>query len=183
MTKEELLEDVQIGDRVKIYTESDETFEGKIIDFGETGLKIALLNSNKSKRIMYGRITEYDIEDAEDISSVITNTIVDIVNGVTENKDVINGEPVAESNKRIEASTAVGVTDTKAVVQFDRSKIFGDVENEFDFDAIREEGVSRLDSKQKSEYNRIVDVLNYAKKVNEYKLEGDRVKRAIAEYK
>ena len=183
MTKEELLEDVQIGDRVKIYTESDETFEGKIIDFGETGLKIALLNSNKSKRIMYGRITEYDIEDAEDISSVITNTIVGIANGVTENKDVINGEPVAESNKRIEASTAVGVTDTKAVVQFDRSKIFGDVENEFDFDAIREEGVSRLDSKQKSEYNRIVDVLNYAKKVNEYKLEGDRVKRAIAEYK
>lgn len=29
MTKEELLEDVQVGDIVKIYTESDETFEGK----------------------------------------------------------------------------------------------------------------------------------------------------------
>ena len=65
MTKEELLEDVQIGDIVKIYTESDETFEGTITDFGKSGLKITLLNSNKAKRIMYGRITEYDIEYTE----------------------------------------------------------------------------------------------------------------------
>ena len=82
MTKEELLEDVQIGDIVKIYTESDETFEGTITDFGESGLKITLLNSNKAKRIMYGRITEYDIEDAEDIAPAVTTTIVEIANNV-----------------------------------------------------------------------------------------------------
>ena len=46
MTKEELLEDVLIGGIVKIYTESDETFEGTVTDFGESGLKITLLNSN-----------------------------------------------------------------------------------------------------------------------------------------
>lgn len=146
MTKEELLEDVQIGDIVKIYTESDETFEGTITDFGESGLKITLLNSNKAKRIMYGRITEYDIEDVEDREAPET-------------------------------------ADTKAIVQFDRNTIFDEAENDFDLEKIRGEWVSRLDSKQKSEYNRIVNILNYAKKVNEYKLEGDRVRRAIAEYK
>lgn len=40
MTKEELLEDVLIGGIVKIYTESDETFEGTVTDFGESGLKL-----------------------------------------------------------------------------------------------------------------------------------------------
>ena len=44
MTKEELLSDVKIGDVVKVYTESNETFEGTIVDFGETGLKINLLD-------------------------------------------------------------------------------------------------------------------------------------------
>lgn len=127
MTKEELLEDVQIGDIVKIYTESDETFEGTITDFGESGLKITLLNSNKAKRIMYGRITEYDIEDVEDREAPET-------------------------------------ADTKAIVQFDRNTIFDEAENDFDLEKIRGEWVSRLDSKQKSEYNRIVNILNYAKK-------------------
>ena len=46
MTKEELLEDVLIGGIVKIYTESDETFEGTVTDFGESGLKITLLKLN-----------------------------------------------------------------------------------------------------------------------------------------
>ena len=67
MTKDELLEDVQIGNIVKIYTESNEIFTGKIVDFGESGLKIFILDTNKAKRIMYGRITEYDIEDAEEL--------------------------------------------------------------------------------------------------------------------
>jgi hypothetical protein len=61
MTKEELLSDVKIGDVVKVYTESNETFEGTIVDFGETGLKINLLDSSKAKRIVYGRIIEYDL--------------------------------------------------------------------------------------------------------------------------
>lgn len=183
MTKEELLEDVQIGDIVKIYTESDETFEGTITDFGESGLKISLLNSNKAKRIMYGRITEYDIEDAEDIAPAITTTIDEIANNVSVNKGVSTSETIVESDVKTELEVEITVADTKTEVQFDRNSIFDEIENELDLEIIRKEWVSRLDSKQKNEYNRIADILNYAKKVNEYKLEGDRVKRAIAEYK
>ncbi|WP_342979838.1 MULTISPECIES: hypothetical protein [unclassified Ruminococcus] len=183
MTKEELLEDVLIGGIVKIYTESDETFEGTVTDFGESGLKITLLNSNKAKRIMYGRITEYDIEDTQEISSAITTTIVDIAKNVSEDNAVANSEPIVKSDMNTEDSDVARTTDTKAIVQFDRDNIFDEVENEFDLESIRGEWISRLDSKQKSEYNRIADILNYAKKVNEYKLEGDRVRRAITEYK
>lgn len=183
MTKEELLEDVQIGDIVKIYTESDETFEGTITDFGESGLKISLLNSNKAKRIMYGRITEYDIEDAEDIAPAITTTIDEIANNVSVNKGVSTSETIVESDVKTELEVEITVADTKTEVQFDRNSIFAEIENELDLEIIRKEWVSRLDSKQRNEYNRIADILNYAKKVNEYKLEGYRVKRAIAEYK
>ena len=35
---------------------------------------------------MYGRITEYDIEDAEDIAPAVTTTIVEIANNVSTNK-------------------------------------------------------------------------------------------------
>ena len=102
MTKEELLEDVLIGGIVKIYTESDETFEGTVTDFGESGLKITLLNSNKAKRIMYGRITEYDIEDTQEISSAITTTIVDIAKNVSEDNAVANSEPIVKSDMLVE---------------------------------------------------------------------------------
>ena len=183
MTKEELLEDVQIGNIVKIYTESDETFQGTIIDFGESGLKITLLNSNKAKRIMYGRITEYDIEVTEDIAPAVTTTITEIANNVSTNKEVSTSETIVESDVKTESEVKIAAADIKTVVQFDRNSLFDEIENEFDLETIREDWVSRLDSKQKNEYNRIADILNYAKKIHEYKLEGDRVKRAIAEYK
>lgn len=178
MTKEELLEDVQVGDIVKVYTESGETFEGKVTDFGESGLKITLLNSSKAKRIMYGRITEYDIEDAEDYTPVITNSISEIVENIAESESVTESSEKAGQDK-----DAVESIETKVVNQFDRKEIFGNLDTDFDLESIREDWVSRLDSKQKSEQNRIADILNYAKKVNEYKLDSDRVKRAIAEYK
>ena len=178
MTKEELLEDVQVGDIVKIYTESGGTFEGKVTDFGESGLKITLLNSSKAKRIMYGRITEYDIEDAEDYTPVITNSISEIVENIAESESVTES-----SEKDRQDKDAVESIETKMVTQFDRKEIFGNLDTDFDLESIREDWVSRLDSKQKSEQNRIANILNYAKKVNEYKLDSDRVKRAIAEYK
>ena len=178
MTKEELLEDVQVGDIVKIYTKSDETFEGKVTDFGESGLKITLLNSSKAKRIMYGRITEYDMEDAEDYTPVIINSVSEIV------ENSVESESVTESSEKTgRDKNAVESIETKKVTQFDRKEIFGNLNTDFDLEHIREDWVSRLDSKQKNEQNRIADILNYAKKVNEYKLDSDRVKRAIGEYK
>lgn len=176
MTKEELLEDVQVGDIVKIYTESDETFEGKVMDLGESGLKITLLNLNRAKRIMYGRITEYDIEDAEDYVSV--NTVADNSERTKESETVKEND-----EKQDNIIAAVKYAETKEAIQFDRKEIFNDLDTDFDFTAIRQEWVSKLNSRQKNEYNRIDDILNYAKKVNEYKLDSDRVRRAIAEYK
>lgn len=178
MTRDELLEDVQVGDILKIYTESEETFEGKVIDFGETSIKITFLNSNKVKRIMYKRITEYDIE-------YIENSPLTINNDISENMGYVEHieKGVKKVKKTEEGEDSVKTTDSKNILQFDRKEIFGDLDMSFDFESIGKEWVSKLDSKQKSEYNRIMDILNYAKKVNEYKLDGDRVKRAIAEYK
>lgn len=178
MTKEELLEDVRVGNIVKIYTESNETFEGQIVDLGESGLKITLLNTNKFKRIMYGRITEYDIEDAEEVAIIISkpnvdDTVEDIEKGNT--LDVITEiEQNDTGAEKIEASKEN---------QYDQKNIFGELDTVFNLESIREMWISKLDSKQKSEYNRIANIINYAKKVNEYKLDSDRVRRAIAEYK
>ena len=174
MTKEELLEDVQVGDIVKIYTESAESFEGKITDFGESGLKIALLNSNKAKRIMYGRITEYDIEEVED-TTLTNNSVSQIMDNSDWRKNVENSKEAEENS--------VETVEFRNTSRFNRKEIFGDLNIDFDREAIRAYWVSRLESEQKREYNRITDILNYAKKVNEYKLDSDRVRRAIGEYK
>lgn len=178
MTKDEVLEDVQVGDIVKIYTESDETFKGKVKDFGESGMKIILLNSNKAKRIMYGRITEYDIEDTEDFSPDESSTASEIVDCIYQSKiEKESGTKIGNNNDYVEN------IELKKPYQFDRKEIFGDLAMGFDLESIRDNWVSGLDSNQKREYNRIMDILNYAKKVKEYKLDGDRVRRAIAEYK
>lgn len=166
MTKNELLEDIQIGDIVKIYTKSDEIFEGKTENFGESGLKITILNNNKIKRIMYDRITEYDIEDAGDNVSYADRSVVGEKIDVVE-KNGQNIETIDEKN-----------SDT-----IDRNIIFRESDAQIDLNAIRDEWASKLDAKQKNEYSRISDILNYAKKIHEYDLESDRVKRAIAGYK
>ena len=56
---------------------------------------------------------------------------------------------------------AVESIETKKVTQFDRKEIFGNLDTDFDLESIREDWVSRLDSKQKSEQNRIADILNF----------------------
>lgn len=177
MTKEELLEDVQVGDIVKIYTESDEIFEGKVTDFGESGMKLTLLNSNKAKRIMYGRITEYDIEDAEDFMPAVSNEVITYEDILAQDEKTKNNN---ESERR---EGAISFEETQSTTQLDRTIIFENIENEINLEIIKSDWISVLDSKQKNEYNRIADILNYAKKVNEYKLDSDRVRRAIAEYK
>ena len=70
MTREELLEDVNVGDVIKIYTELNEVFVGKVVDFGPSGMKINLIDANKAKRIIYERITEYDLDENVDIQNV-----------------------------------------------------------------------------------------------------------------
>ena len=139
MTKEELLEDVRGGNIVKIYTESNETFEGEIVDLGESGLKITLLNTNKFKRIMYGRITEYDIEDAEEVAIIISkpnvdDTVEDIEKGNT--LDVITEiEQNDTGAEKIEASKEN---------QYDQKNIFGELDTVFNLESIREMWISKF---------------------------------------
>ncbi|MBO4532004.1 MAG: hypothetical protein J5767_15345 [Paludibacteraceae bacterium] len=138
MTKEEMLEDIGIGDVVKIYTGSDETFEGEVIDFGESGLKIRLLDSSKSKRIMYERVNEYEVESAAD---------------------------------RMDGPIAI------------RRALFLNADKEEDVSEIRKELENKIDSNYRGDAARTLDMTEYAKKVHEFALENDRVKRIIAQYK
>ena len=180
MTKDELLEDVKVGDIVKLYTASDEVFEGKIIDLGESGLKISMLNSNKSKRIMYGRITEYDIEELDECAATVVSSAdavknVDLVHNSDCNVDIME-----EPKNSIEEPKMI--VEEKREIVLERKDIFKTVSN-IDLGVIKNEWIKKLDSKQKNEYVRISNILDYARKIHEFSLNSDRVKRAIAEYK
>ena len=175
MTKDELLEDVQVGDVVKIYTESDEVFEGKIVDFGESGLKISILDTAKFKRIMYERITEYDIEADNKVISSINVPIVEEKRGA----QILKGD----IEKKLEKVNDVKIREREKSRKIDRNIIFEETNVEINLIDIRDEWISKLDTKQKKEYIRIINILDYAKKVHEYNLDSYRVKRAIGEYK
>lgn len=194
MTKEELLEDVNIGDIVKIYTESNEVFEGQISDFGASGLKISLIGSNKSKRIMYGRILEYDIEEEADGAQITkadgVKPAVDIEKqtNISESENVSSlkqSETVKETipleTRGTLAEQPVAQEENKFTV--DREVIFKDIAFTEDFLQIRKYWEGKLNAGQKKEVSRISDILAYAKKIHEFTLKSDRVARAIAEYK
>lgn len=171
MTREELLEDANIGDKVKIYTESDEIFEGKIVDFGVSGMKISLIGSNKSKRISYKRISEYDVDENNESSNTKEyvekdykiNTEVSVTAEVSESQEEINNINVFRNIKR--------------------DAIFKNITKEIDFEEIRKSLDEKYLEDNKSEVLRVRDMINYAKKINEYNLKSDRIKRAVTEYK
>lgn len=150
MTREELLEDVKVGDYVKIYTEAKEVFIGSIIDFGPSGLKINLVGSPKVKRIMYDKITEYDIEDELE-------------------------KEINFSGKNIAAPANKFSVDLNAI--FKESDINPSLEEIYH---IYE---SKLSSEEMKEYTKVKNSLDYAKKIKEYDLNNDRVKKAIVAYK
>ena len=71
MTRQELEEDVSVGDTVKITTKSGE-FTGRVEEFGESAVKLTNPENRKPKRIAYDFIMEYDtdIAPAADVISI-----------------------------------------------------------------------------------------------------------------
>lgn len=177
MTKDELMEDVRVGDIVKIYTEAGEIFGGKIVDFGESGLKVSIINTNKIKRIMYGRIMEYDIEESDE---VIPSSNEAVIKEKIEIREQRLKDNVEERGQEVNIDETIEENRSDII---NRNTIFGEIKVEVDLTAVRDEWLSKLDEKQKKEYLRITNILDYAKKVHEYDLGSDRVKRAITEYK
>lgn len=163
MTRDELIEDAKIGDILKLYTESNEVFMGKILDFGSSGLKIYLLENKKSKRITYKRILEYEVE--EDIDSLKKQ--IDL--------DDANYENITE-NETVDANSTVRI-------KIDRATLFSKNNRILDFKEIKDGYIKRLDKNRKELYSRVNNILEYAKKIHEYDEKSDRVERAIVEYK
>ncbi len=183
MTKEELLEDVSIGDIVKIYTKTDEVSEGQIADFGASGLKISLIGSGRAKRIMYDRITEYEVESEcsaelkpQDQDTRIGDDMV-VLQAETENR-----QPPEQNNENNPADLQKADIPQKSIY-IDRKSLFKDSMDDVDIESIREYWKNKTGYRYKNEYLRICDILAYAKKVHEYTLNSDRVRRAIAQYK
>ena len=71
MTRQELEEDVNVGDIVKITTKSGK-FTGRVEEFGESTVKLTNPENGKPKRIAYDFIMEYDtdIAPAADVISI-----------------------------------------------------------------------------------------------------------------
>lgn len=190
MTREELLEDVKRGDLVKIYTGSNEVFEGTVLDFGASGLKINISGTTKSKRIMYERITEYDVEDGaetldfgNDESSEET-TIIQTSEKSAETRAEEQASEISGETRTEEHAIYKETTEVKGPEIFvDRGNLFTNCEEGFSFEEIRKSWEEVLNKRQKQEVDRVKNILSYAKKVNEFKAGSDRVQRAIGEYK
>ena len=75
MTRDELEEDVSVGDIVKITTKSGE-FTGRVEEFGESAVRLTNPENGKPKRIAYDFIMEYDtdIAAAADVISIGVDT-------------------------------------------------------------------------------------------------------------
>ena len=75
MTRQELEEDVNVGDTVKITTKSGE-FTGRVEEFGESAVKLTNPENGKPKRIAYEFIMEYDtdVAPAADVISIGIDT-------------------------------------------------------------------------------------------------------------
>ena len=149
MTREELMEDIEIGQIIKIYTTADDIVFGKVDSFGPSGLKIIQLGNNSQKRIMYERISEYDID-------------VDEKDYETEKANISKSEE-------------------KVSLKIDRATIFDANRIELSSDFIMESFEKQIEKKDKNSYSSIQNIIDYAKKIGEYKLDSDRVKRAIAQ--
>lgn len=73
MTRQELEEDVNIGDTVKITTKSGE-FTGRVEEFGESAIRLTNLENGKPKRIAYDFIVNTNIVRSADIASIGVDT-------------------------------------------------------------------------------------------------------------
>lgn len=75
MTRQELEEDVNVGDTVKITTKSGE-FTGRVEEFGESAVRLTNPDNGKPKRIAYDFIMEYDtdVAPAADVISIGIDT-------------------------------------------------------------------------------------------------------------
>lgn len=61
MTREEIAEDIRLGDTVKLYTKTEEALAVEAVDFGASGLKVRSLDSGNPRRIAYSLIIDYEI--------------------------------------------------------------------------------------------------------------------------
>ena len=185
MTREELLQDVQIGNKVKLYTESGEVFEGEIIDIGPSGLKLNILGTGKSKRIIYERITEYDIEYASDADSEQLNNDQKHNIQVNSNNDIqnVNVHNVIEDNEEASLASDSEIDEqiTKEIVR--REELLQSSAVIPDTAELELFYKNKLTSEQKQQYSRVRNILDYAKKIKEYYSSNDRVKKAVSEYK
>ncbi|MBR2257288.1 MAG: hypothetical protein IJ899_08115 [Blautia sp.] len=177
MTREELLEDVKQGDLVKIYTGSNEVFEGTVLDFGASGLKINISGTTKSKRIMYERITEYDVEDGSEALDSGKDESGQEINIIRISKEPT--ETVTEEQVLYKETTEVKAHE----IIVDRSSLFVDCEERISFEEISKFWETLLDKWQKQEIDRVKNIVSYAKKVNEFRADTDRIRRAFGEYK
>ena len=202
MTREEFIEDAKIGDFVKIRTETDEFYEGVIVDLGSSGVKIHISEANIDKRIAYSRILEYDVQagltDAEVLKAetvIIQPQKADIDKADVAKEEIVReesalSEPVTETNhsvdsEKIAASSAENnsapAENNNAPAENSNASSLND--SDLDFVEIRKSLEKKINPKYQNDISRINNILEYAKKVNEYSAESDRVRRAVANYR
>jgi len=167
MTKQELEEDINIGDVLKFKT-IDKDFIGRVETFGETGVKITSIDSNKSKRISYDLIKEYDfdvnISCKKDENSEKT-VCIDNIHGAEE-KEI--EEPSLTKN------TFIAAVDSFILKMINKSE-HEDIGLEFD-DVLRSIK-GKLSSEMQGEISKIKSWLLEAKKCHEDGYEHSRIRK------
>jgi len=147
------MDDVEVGQVIKIYSTTNDVYIGKVDSFGPSGLKIILLEGGVPKRISYERISEYDI----DVS--------------------------ADSAPAAPAAHTVTVSANGIKAGISRASVFNATKPDISYEHITKVMKDKLEKRDGSDLARIRNIVDYAKKVGEYQKDSSRVLRAIAELK
>lgn len=169
MTKQELEEDINIGDVLNFKT-IDKDFVGKVESFGETGVKIISLDSNKPKRISYDLIKEYDFEVSisyNDTSEVIKQKSLEI-------KEIQN----TKKTNLIE-NTQISDVNSFLSNMFKKSNY---EEVGLNFDEVFKSIKGSLSSEMQSEMSKIKSWLIDAKKCHEDGYEHSRIRKIFTQF-
>lgn len=163
MTKEELEEDIKIGEILRFKTQNCE-FVGKVDSFGPSGVKLISLDTNKPKRIAYELILEYDF-DVNESESKNSDIINSLGQDAVLNSNVVLSMPELKKNGAIESrikSFLTAITESPL---------------DFGFESVFKLVNAKISDAQKKETSKIKSKLLDAKKIHEDGYEHSKIRQ------
>lgn len=166
MTKDEVFEDVKIGNYIKIRTDA-EVFEGRVESIGETSLKIKRDDTGNSKRVNYDILKDYEVLNELQI----------------QNSEKLSREELTLVESDISVKENPINSDLLGLIDKILSNFFecdSDENVELRFDSVYKSINQQLSDDEKKETSKIKSKLIEAKKNHEDYFENARIKQIFS---